>query len=148
MKQLLIDILPDVEDLRFTEPTEASPTPVVEFNTPDGWVPLRQLGHGYRTLVAWMVDFASRLVETYPDAEDPLAQPAVVLLDEIDLHLHPKWQRDIMGHLSRCFPNTQFIATAHSPLIAQAATEDTRLVLLRREGDHVIIDNSIEAIRG
>lgn len=52
-----------------------------------------------------------------------LADPAVVLVDEIDLHLHPIWQRRLIGFLSERFPNTQFIVTAHSPLIVQAASD-------------------------
>jgi predicted ATP-binding protein involved in virulence len=92
-----------------------------------------------------MVDLASRMFDRYPDSEYPLHEPAVVLVDEIDLHLHPKWQRDLMGFLTRLFPNTQFIATAHSPLVVQAAS-DANVVLLRREDDHVIIDNDVKAI--
>jgi predicted ATPase len=148
IKALLLEVLPDVEDLRFTMSEGVNPSATVEFNTPYGWVPLRQLGHGYRTMIAWVVDFASRMVETYPNAENPLAQPAVVLVDEIDLHLHPKWQRELMEYLTRLFPNTQFIVTAHSPLIVQAAGPDTRIALLRREGDHVVIDNSMTPIPG
>jgi len=67
-------------------------------------------------------------------------------LDEIALHLHPKWQRKLIGELTERFPNTQFIATAHSPLVAQAAA-DANLALLRREGDHVVIDNDVDTIR-
>src|SRR5206468_2266596 len=103
---------------------------------------------GYRTLIAWMVDFASRLVERYPDSANPLAAPAVALVDEIDLHLHPLWQRQLMRYLTECFSNTQFIVTAHSPLIVQAAAEDANIALLRREDDHVVIDNDVERIRG
>ena len=110
-------------------------------------MPLRQLGYGYRTMIAWMVDFASRMVDRYPDSPDPLAEPAVVLVDEIDLHLHPKWQRELIGFLTERFPNTQFIATAHSPLIVQAAGE-ANIALLRREGDHVVIENDPETIHG
>jgi predicted ATP-binding protein involved in virulence len=148
VKEVLIDILPEVEDIRFTAPTAARPTPTIEFHTPYGWVGLRQLGHGYRTLIAWMVDFASRLVDRSPDSSNPLAAPAVALIDEIDLHLHPIWQRQLMSHLTRCFPNTQFIVTAHSPLIVQAAAEDANIALLRREGDHVVIDDDVDTIRG
>ena len=97
------------------------------------------LSHGYQTLIAWMVDFASRMVDRYPDSPDPLAEPAVVLVDEIDLHLHPTWQRELIGYLTERFPNTQFIATAHSPLIVQAAS-DANIALLKREGDHVEIE--------
>jgi hypothetical protein len=123
------------------------PTPRVEFKTPYGWVPLRQLGYGYRTMIAWVVDFISRMFDRYPDSPDPLAEPAVVLVDEIDLHLHPKWQRELIGFLTERFPNTQFIVTAHSPLIVQAAT-DANIALLKREGDHVVIENHPETIPG
>jgi len=92
------------------------------------------------------VDFASRMFVRYPASENPLAEPAIVLVDEIDLHLHPRWQRSIMSYLSNLFPNTQFVATAHSPLVVQAAT-DANIVVLRREGDHVVIDNDPAIVR-
>ena len=146
-KKVLIKVLPDVSEIRFSSPTNMKPTPRVEFKTHYGWVPLRQLGYGYRTMIAWVVDFTSRMVERYPDSPDPLAEPAVVLVDEIDLHLHPKWQRELIGFLTERFPNTQFIVTSHSPLIVQAAP-DANIVLLKREGDHVVIENTPETIRG
>jgi predicted ATP-binding protein involved in virulence len=59
--------------------------------------------------------------------------------------LHPKWQRTIMSFLTERFPNVQFIVTAHSPLVVQAA-RNANIVLLRREGDQVIIDNNPEII--
>ncbi len=121
--------------------------PRVVVETPYGWVRIHDLSLGYRALIAWVVDLAYRLFERYPDSPNPLAEPAIVLVDEIDLHLHPRWQRTIMSYLTERFPNTQFIVTAHSPLIVQAAT-DANIVLLRREGDHVVIDNDVEAIRG
>ncbi len=147
IRSVLIELLPDVDDIRFPTPKDVDAGPRVEFHTPYGWVPIRQLGLGYKTLIAWMVDFASRLFERYPGSPNPLAEPAVCLVDEIDLHLHPRWQRTIMQYLSERFPNTQFIVTAHSPLIVQAAT-DANIAILRREGDHVVIDQSFKAIRG
>src|SRR5205823_7295222 len=138
--QLLVNVLPEVEEIRFTSPGTSNPTPRVECRTPYGWVPLRRLGYGYQTLIAWITDLASRLVERYPDSPDLLAEPAVVLVDEIDLHLHPQWQRKLMSFLSERFPSTQFIATAHSPLVVQAAA-GANLAVLKREGDHVVIVN-------
>ncbi|WP_071903003.1 AAA family ATPase [Cystobacter ferrugineus] len=147
IKQLLIDLLPEVSDLRFTPPDTSNPNARVEVQTPYGWVSMRGLSLGYRTLIAWMVDLASRLFERYPESPNPLAEPAVVLVDEIDLHLHPTWQRQLIGYLTDRFPRTQFIVTAHSPLVIQSAT-DANIVVLRREGDHVVIDNDVESIRG
>lgn len=144
--EILKALLPDVDNVRFSAPEEEISAPVVEFHTPYGWVRLKDLSLGYRTLLTWMVDLASRLFDRYPHSKNPLAEPAVVLVDEIDLHLHPRWQRTLMSFLSDRFPNTQFIATAHSPLVVQAA-EDANIVLLRREGDHVVIDNDVERIK-
>lgn len=147
IKNVLIKLLPDVEDIRFPQLTETQMKPRVEFKTPYGWVSIKDLGLGYRTLIAWMVDFAARMFDRYPNSPNPLAEPAIVLVDEIDLHLHPKWQRTLMSFLSNLFPNTQFIATAHSPLVVQAAT-NANIALLKREGDHVVIDNDVKAVHG
>lgn len=133
VKRLLIDVLPEVEDITFHAGSGVFPEPNIEFLTPYGWVPLRQLGHGYQTMIAWVVDFVSRMVERYPDSPNPLAEPAVCLVDEIDLHLHPVWQRKVIGYLSERFPNTQFIVTAHSPLVVQAAASaDANIAVLER----------------
>jgi len=145
--ETLVGLLPDVESVRITRPSEERRFPTVQFHTHYGWVTLDALSLGYRTLIAWMVDLARRLFDRYPDSPNPLAEPAIVLVDEIDLHLHPSWQRNLMGYLSERFPNAQFIATAHSPLVVQAA-EDANIAVLRREGDHVVIDNNPEAVRG
>src|SRR5262249_12797720 len=147
-REVLLGVFPkdELRDIRFVTAEGTNPTSRVEFKTPFGWVPLRQLGYGYQTLITWVADLANRMVERYPDSPNPLAEPAVVLVDEIDLHLHPVWQRKLMGFLSERFPNTQFIATAHSPLVAQAAA-NANLAVLRREGDHVVIDNDVDNIR-
>lgn len=147
-KELLLKIMPEgeVTDLRPVAGTGTHPKPRVELETPYGWVPLRQLGYGYQTLVTWVADLANRMAERYPNSKNPLHEPAVVLVDEIDLHLHPKWQRKLMSFLTGRFPNVQFIASAHSPLVAQAAA-DANLAVLRREGDHVVIDNDLGHIR-
>jgi len=147
IREVLIDLLPEVYDIRVTKPTEKNLKPKVEFKTPYGWVSLNGLSLGYRAMITWMVDLANRMFERYPKSPNPLAEPAIVLIDEIDLHLHPKWQRTIMRYLSERFVNTQFIVTAHSPLVVQAAT-NANIVLLRREGDHVVIDNNPLSVLG
>lgn len=147
IKNVLIKLLPDVEDIRITIPSEKSPNPRVEFKLPDGWLLLYQLSLGYQTMTAWMVDLAARLFDCYPDSPNPIAEPAVVLIDEIDLHLHPKWQRRIMSYLSERFVNTQFIVTAHSPLIVQAA-ENANIVVLKREADGIVIHQEHKDVQG
>ena len=119
----------------------------VLINMPYGRVPISALSLGYKTMFAWAVELALRLFDQNPESETPLEQPAVVLVDEIDLHLHPMWQRKVRSYLREHFPNTQFICTAHSPLMAQAS-ENENVVVLRRVDDEVYIDNSPFLIEG
>ena len=112
-----------------------------------GLVPLSALSLGYRSTAGWVIDFAARLFKRYPESEDPLSEPAVVLIDEIDLHLHPLWQLQIIKDLSVLFPSTQFVATSHSPLIVQVA-DNAKLTLLRkRDGKVQMEDHSDEPSR-
>jgi hypothetical protein len=142
---LLLELLLDVDKIQITP--RGIKTPRAEAQTPFGWVPLSNLSTGYRSVIAWVVDFASRMLDRYPEAPNPFTKPAVVLVDQIDLFLHPKWQRKMMQHLTEKFPNTQFIVTAHSPLIVQALPE-AKIVVLKRHGDEVRIDDNVESIRG
>jgi energy-coupling factor transporter ATP-binding protein EcfA2 len=143
IRAALIDLLPDVSDIRVAGFDEETPRPRIDVQTHYGWVPMRALSLGYRSMIAWVVDLASRMFEAYPDSADPLTEPAIALVDEIDLHLHPRWQREITAHLDRLFPNVQFIVTAHSPLVVQGAGV-TNVAVLRRVGDHVEILNDPE----
>ncbi|WP_407535113.1 AAA family ATPase [Elizabethkingia miricola] len=76
-----------------------------------------QLSDGERGILALVFDIARRLIIAYMHNDNPLEGEAVILIDELDLHLHPKWQRTIVSDLQRTFPNCQFIATTHSPQI-------------------------------
>jgi len=81
-------------------------------------IPVRQLSDGERGVLAMVLDLTRRLAQANPDMIDPAAKAeAVVLIDEIDLHLHPKWQRQIVHNLLAAFPRCQFIATTHSPQV-------------------------------
>ena len=91
------------------------------FETVDGVVPLTYLSDGYQNMAAWCGDLLFRVTDTFDDYKDPLAARGVLLVDEIDLHLHPVWQRQLRNFLSDMFPNFQFILTTHSPLTAQQA---------------------------
>ena len=147
IRAALVDLLPDVTDIRVAGLDEEPPRPRIDVQTHYGWVPMQALGLGYRSMIAWIVDLASRMFEAYPNNPDPLSEPAIALVDEIDLHLHPRWQREITAHLDQLFPNVQFIVTAHSPLVVQAAGV-TNVAVLRRVDDHVEILNDPEEVRG
>lgn len=95
---------------------------------------VRQLSDGERGLLALVLDLARRLAQANPGLPDPVKQgEAVVLIDELDLHLHPNWQRTIVERLTNLFPKCQFIATTHSPQIV-AAVEPEQVLLLTDVG--------------
>jgi predicted ATP-binding protein involved in virulence len=86
---------------------------------------VRQLSDGERSVLALILDIAKRLAQANPRLDDPLTSAhAVILIDEIDLHLHPQWQRKIVGNLEKTFPSCQFIATTHSPQVIGEVPHD------------------------
>jgi predicted ATP-binding protein involved in virulence len=91
-----------------------------------------QLSDGEKCMLALVGDLARRLSLLNTERDDPLLGEGVVLIDEIDLHLHPRWQRTVVASLERTFPNCQFIITTHSPqVIGELAAES---VMLLRDG--------------
>lgn len=109
----------------------------VLFETSDGLVPLEQLSDGYQNMAAWIGDLLFRITETFRDRREPLHARGLLLLDEIDLHLHPKWQRLLYDFVSDKLPNFQVVATTHSALTAQQAGEN-ELFALRRNERHTV----------
>ena len=90
---------------------------------------LDQLSHGERGLLALVGIIARPLAMLNANRADPLDGPGVVLIDEIELHLHPGWQRDIIPRLERTFPNVQFIVTTHSPqVLSQLRPENIKII--------------------
>lgn len=140
VEDILIEILPDVQGFEIITEETTLETYFIA-TTPFGKIRLRDLGYGYQSVTAWIVDLAKRMVERYPESENPLHEPAVVLVDELDLHLHPEWQRTIISFLSTHFPHIQFIVTTHSPLLVQSF-EKVNLVVLHKntEDDSVQIE--------
>ncbi|MEY4905924.1 MAG: replication and repair protein RecF [Bacteroidota bacterium] len=137
LRNLIIeDIFPEVTDFKFV--TNDKLENYVEFQTQNGWYRLSELGYGYQAMLSWMVDFCKKMFERYPNSETPLKEPAIVLLDEIDLHLHPKWQRTIIPYLSKIFPKTQFIVTTHSPLILHGADNVNVFILEKDKKDESV----------
>jgi hypothetical protein len=104
----------------------------VMVKTADGVVPLDRISQGTSSVFGWVGTLLRRMYEIYPDAEVPESRPAIVLVDELDAHMHPAWQRSIVPAIRELFPNTQAIATTHSPLIV-GGLEREELIAVRRE---------------
>lgn len=83
----------------------------------EGTLFVDQLSDGEKCLLAMTGDLARRLAMANPYMDDPLQGGGVILIDEIELHLHPSWQRQVIPALERTFPNCQFIVTTHSPAV-------------------------------
>ena len=93
-------------------------------------LPVRHLSDGERGVLAMVLDLTRRLAQANPKMRDPAAEAeAVVLIDEIELHLHPGWQRRIVGNLTETFPKCQFIATTHSPQVV-GEVEHNRILIM------------------
>lgn len=90
---------------------------------------IEQLSDGFRTTLAMVMDIAARMAEANPQSTDPLATTGIVLIDEVDLHLHPGWQQHILLDLSRTFPNIQFIVSTHSAQVVSSVKPDCLRVI-------------------
>jgi len=82
-----------------------------------------QLSQGEKSMMALVGDIARRLAMMNQSLDNPLHGDGIVLIDEVDLHLHPKWQRSLIRQLSETFPNCQFVLTTHSPLVISDAKD-------------------------
>lgn len=91
-----------------------------------------QLSQGEKTILALVADIARRLTLLNPKSPSPLDSSGIVLIDEIDLHLHPSWQQKVIQRLESTFPNIQFIVTTHSPQVCH--TVDSSSIWLLKDG--------------
>ena len=118
--------------------------------------PFYHLSDGYRNTLAMVAVIAVRTATLNPAlGSDAIAQtPGVILIDEIDLHLHPFWQRQVIEDLMKVFPKIQFVATTHSPFIIQSLPFSEEVALLNLDGNdnrdyaNMSIEDVAEAIQG
>jgi predicted ATP-binding protein involved in virulence len=113
---------------------------------------LNQLSDGEKCLLAMVGDLARRMAMVAREGQDPLDVEAVVMIDEIELHLHPRWQREVVPALLRTFPRSQFVLTTHSPQVLGSVARDSIFVLddfrlypassptKGRDGNSILID--------
>jgi predicted ATP-binding protein involved in virulence len=96
---------------------------------------IEQLSEGYKIVIAMVADLAARMAEANPSMSNPLEANGIVLIDEVDLHLHPKWQRTILQDLHNVFRNVQFIVSTHSPIIVIGAANIAQIINLNDDND-------------
>ena len=110
---------------------------ILMVNTADGPVPFDGMSQGMASIFNWLGVVVQRLYQFYPDSPKPEEEEATVIVDEIDAHLHPDWQRRLVSLTKQNFPKLQVIATSHSPLLAGALHGQEMCILERNEDDKV-----------
>lgn len=133
VKSALKDLVPGVNFHRIDRENRR-----LLFETPDGLVPLRFLSDGFQNVIGWCGDLLHRVTSVFDDFNKPLEARGLLLIDEVDLHLHPGWQRSLIGFLTHRLPNFQIIVTTHSPFTAQQASSG-QLYSLERAGQNITL---------
>ena len=126
LRETFAEMLPGIEFERIDKENRK-----LIFQTPDGSLPLEVLSDGYQNIISWCGDLLYRITETFTNYVKPLEARGLLLIDEVDLHLHPLWQRKLVDFLQKKLPHFQILATTHSPLTAHQTSEN-ELYLLRR----------------
>lgn len=106
---------------------------------------LEQLSAGEKMIFGLVLEIMYRISIGNPDMENPLQTDGIVLIDELELHLHPKWQATVLNALHQTFPNIQFIVTTHSPLVINHVQSD-QLVLINN--DKIVQGEDIQEVYG
>ncbi len=118
-------------DIIFSAKTDELEVTFKDENDNKERLPFRMLSDGYRNTLGMIADIAYRMAVLNPQLSGGVTQetPGVVLIDEIDLHLHPKWQRHIVSDLKTIFPKVQFIVTTHSPIILTTIPKENVIII-------------------
>ncbi|MWB92737.1 AAA family ATPase [Flavobacterium sp. GA093] len=136
IKELLESIMLNIREVGFTY--RSGKTPITLFSEIDSngellhSVTIDKLSSGYLSIVAMMSDMIVRLYQQQPEIYDIADLRGVVLIDEIDIHLHPKFQKHFVEQLTEAFPNVQFIVTTHSAIPLLGAPENSVFCVITR----------------
>ncbi len=143
VRQTLINLLPHIEDLKVNKSTEK-----VEYKELNSKKILsrRQLASGPRSIIAMVGDMIIRLYEQQNDVLRLDELGGIVIIDEIDLHLHPKWQKKLVEILSKTFPNVQFIASTHSFIPFLGAPANSVYIKATRDNEKGIIAKKLDLV--
>lgn len=105
-----------------------------------------QLSEGYKSIFTWLIDLIARMSKNQPNT-DIRQLKGIVLIDELDLFLHPKWAYDVVGKLRNWLPNVQFIITTHNPILTLGASEDAVFYKLYKEDGETKISEPMDDVQ-
>jgi hypothetical protein len=111
-------------------------------------IPAVWLSHGYQSTISWVADLIGQVLQEARDTNVPLDQmEGIVLIDELDLHLHPRWQRTLVETLRKAFKRLQFIATTHSPMVLPGLRHDEIFIMRQNEEGDVHAEQASQSAR-
>ena len=132
VKQAMLAMLDGFEDIHIDrKPLE------MKVKKDGKYLTINQLSDGEKCTIALFGDLARRMALANPERDNPLDGTGVVLIDELDLHMHTSWQRKVLGVLKNTFPNIQFIITTHSPQILGEVDDTFNLLYMFKEGKKI-----------
>lgn len=134
VKQAMLAMLDGFEDIHIDR------KPLAMKVRKDGkYLTINQLSDGEKCTIALFGDLARRMALANPERENPLEGTGVVLIDELDLHMHTSWQRKVLSVLKNTFPNIQFIITTHSPQILGEVDDTFNLFYMFKDGKKIVL---------
>lgn len=148
------EVLRTLKSLMNTNEIKIPPSGI-EVNGPWGKrMPLRDLADGYKSTFLWVTDLLGWALSYKPEINSSKDIYGIVLVDEIEQHLHPKWQKVVVYRLKKQFPNVQFITTTHSPLVASSVGQllegknRDKLIHLELKDKNKIVYKELEPLKG
>jgi len=136
IKKMLIDIIPNIYNISEVAWEGSQEILYHEIDSAGERIKegtsFRNLSSGIKSLIAMLGDMMIHLFAQQPEIEDPSRLQGIVLIDEIDIHLHPGWQRKLPHILHEYFPDVQFIVTTHSPIPLLGAPKNSRIFVIKR----------------
>lgn len=151
LKKAICTLIPNISNVQLNKETDQIEYIEREVNN-DGEnityqpLPFKKLASGFKSIIALAGDMIVRLSKNQPEVKDPSELKGIVLIDEIDLHLHPKLQKQLIGQFSKVFPKIQFIVSTHSPIPLLGAESNSVILKVNRteakgiQVEHVKVD--------
>ncbi len=121
IKETIINFIPNIKDIKIDRNLSY---PFLVEKKDGSQFPLSELSQGEKSVISLVGDLAKRMLILNPHKENPLDTPAIVIIDELELHLHPQWQEEIISKLEDTFKNTKFILTTHTPTIVSSVINE------------------------
>ncbi len=124
--KLLENLLPNISEIKFEKD-------YLLYKEKGYWAKIHQIGSGHKSILAMAGDILIRLFEMRPEETDPKKLKGIVVIDELEIHIHPVYQREFPSLLSRTFPHVQFVCSTHSPIPLLGAPAGSRFFVVERD---------------